>query len=117
MAQVPRDDRSWTNHTIYLVIAGVGLTAIMASLVVGLVLAFETGDLFAQDAAARAADADTRGTIAAFAAWNPLVTLTGISLLMTSVVVVLREIISTIGMRGRAMTATLPGLLTPQRSN
>lgn len=98
---------------VYLLLAAVGLMIVMASLLVGVVVAGEVGDLFAQDAAARAHDTDTLGTIQATSAWNPPLLQLGISLLMTSVVVVLLRIIQTIRMRGAAMAAALPVLLRP----
>ncbi|MBW3578029.1 MAG: hypothetical protein KY462_09900 [Actinobacteria bacterium] len=108
--------RSFDDYA-YLWVAALGVATVMASLVVGIALGYEAGDLFAQDAAARAADTGSQGSIAAAAAWNPALMLTGASLLMVSVVVVLRRIITTIRMRGRSMAATLPGLLTTERTS
>lgn len=99
----------------YIAVAAAGVSVVMVSLAVGIFLGFEAGDLFAQDAAARAADTETQGTLAAFAAWNRPLALFGASLLMTAVVLVLRTIISTIRMRGRVVAATLPALLAPGR--
>ncbi|MEX2586692.1 MAG: hypothetical protein WD602_01690 [Actinomycetota bacterium] len=93
-------------------VAFLGILAVMFSLAMGVVVAVKTGDLWAQDAAARAADKVRAGQIGAIQAWNPAVLLFGISLLMTSVVLVLRRIIKTIQARGEAMVANLPRLIS-----
>lgn len=100
----------------YIPVTVLGLVAVMASLALGIALGLEAGDLFAQDAAARAADLGTQGTLAAIGGWNPALMLTGASLLMTAVVVVLQQIIRTIRVRGQVMAENLPRLLAPERS-
>lgn len=119
MAVPPASDpyllsRSTSDHAYAWVAAG-GVAAIMAALIAGIALGFEAGDLFAQDAAARAADTEAQGTLAAAGFWNRALMLTGASLLMVSVVVVLQRIIATIRLRGTAMAATLPTLLAPEQ--
>lgn len=109
-----KTDEAYVYDEAYLWLAGAGVAAIMVSLALGVFLGVEAGGLFAQDAAARAADREALGTLQAFGAWNPALALTGAALLMTAVVVVLQRIISTIQLRGRAMAATLPTLLTPE---
>lgn len=107
-------DDEYLYDEAYLWLAGAGVAAIMVSLVLGAFLGAEAGGLFAQDAAARAADREAFGTLEAFGAWNPALALSGAALLMTAVVVVLQRIIKTIRLRGQAMAATLPTLLTPE---
>lgn len=109
-------DEAYLYDQAYLSLAATGVTAIMVALVIGVVLGLDTGDLFAQEAAARAADLKTQGVIQGLGAWNPALGLAGAALLMTAVVVVLQRVLSTIRLRGRTMAATLPALLTP-RSN
>lgn len=105
--------RRYPEDRAYRPIAALGLMAVMASLVVGAVVGLYAGDFWAQGAAARAADRVRQGVISATGAWNPALLLFGISLLMTTVVVVLRRIVKTIGARGETMSTYLPALLTP----
>lgn len=93
-------------------VAVLGIMVVMFSLGIGVVVAVKTGDFWAQDAAARAADNVRAGQIRAMGAWNPALLLFGISMLMTSVVLVLRQIIKTIKARGEAMATYLPRLFS-----
>lgn len=111
ISEVPRPSR----NPDYIAVAAAGLVLIMASVAVGVFLGFEAGDLFAQDAAARAADTETQGTLAAFAAWNRPLALAGAGLLMTAVVLILRTIIATLRMRGQVVASSLPALLASGR--
>lgn len=107
-------DEVYLSDQAYLWFAAAGVAVIMVALVTGIVLGVETGGLFAQDAAARAADLHTQGTIEGIGAWNPALGLTGAALLMTAVVVALQRILAMIHRRGQSMAATLPALLTPR---
>lgn len=107
-------DEAYRSDQAYLWLAATGVTAIVVALVTGTVLGVETGGLFAQEAAVRAADLHTQGTIQGLGAWNPALSLAGAALLMTAVVVALQRILGTIQGRGRSMAATLPALLTPR---
>jgi hypothetical protein len=84
---------------------------VMASLAIGIGVAGTAGNFWAQDAAARAADQVRAGRIASTGAWNTVLVLFGISLLMTSVVVVLQRVIGSIKKRGETTSSYLPVLL------
>jgi hypothetical protein len=95
----------------YLVLAALGLGAVLGAGVIGMVVGAKTGTFWSQPAAARAADRLHAGQIGAVGAWNPMLLFVGISLLMTTVVVVLRRVITTIRARGETLVSSLPGLI------
>lgn len=101
--------RSYWEDTAYPTIAAFGLMVVMFSLAVGAVIGLYIGDLFAGQAAD---PARSQGVIESTGAWNPAVLFFGASMLMTAVVVTLRRIIKTIGVRGEAMQKHLPTLFS-----
>ncbi len=102
--------RSYREDKAYTPIAALGIGIVMFALAVGALAGLYVGDVFA----GTAPDPEqSRGVVGAIDAWRRPVAFFGISLLMTSVVVVLRRITQTLRYeRDEALKTYLPALLS-----
>lgn len=107
IGQQSQAQKKYWEDKVYIVVAALGLSSVGLALVIGIVLGLYTGDLIGGSAT------DSQQSQGIIAGWDKVVKpimFSGIALLMTAVVLVLRTIMKTIKYEGAARY--LPLLLT-----